>query len=84
VQLPADTARQPRGVVEALVLDADDQRTLTAVPISYPPCDSEVFGEGDEVLVHFADHDRDTPAVVGFRREPIPCPAGRLSWRQLI
>jgi hypothetical protein len=83
LQLNADSVRQIRGLADDLILDADDQRTLTDVPISYPPCDSGVFEEGVEVLVHFAGHDRDSPTVVGFRREPIPCPGGRLSWAQL-
>lgn len=83
VQLNADTVRQLRGLTEILILDANDQRALIAVPINYPPCHSEVFAIGDEVLVRFADYDRNLPTVIGFRREPIPCPGGRLSWAQL-
>jgi uncharacterized protein YkwD len=84
VRLNDDAVRQPRGLGNNLILDAADQRTLTAVPIVYPPCDGAAFEEGDEVLVHFAGHDRDAPTVIGFRREPIPCPGvGRISWRQL-
>jgi len=83
IALATGSVRQPRGVSQALILDAEDQRTLTAVPISYPPCASEVFSEGDAVLVHFAGHDRTAPTVIGFIREPIPCPGGRQSWAQL-
>jgi hypothetical protein len=83
LQLNDGAVRQPRGVTENLMLDADDQQTLTAVPISYPPCDSQVFQSGDEVLVYFASHNRDAPSVIGFRREPIPCPGGRISWGQI-
>jgi hypothetical protein len=83
LELTEQTIRQPRGVAEELTLDAVDQRTLTAVSIVYPPCNGEVFQAGDAVLVFFAGHDRDTPTVIGFRREPVPCPGGRLSWSQL-
>jgi hypothetical protein len=64
-----------------LVLDAHEQRVLSSVPINYPPCGASAFKEGDAVLVFF-DYDRNTPLVIGFRREPVPCPA-RVSWQQL-
>jgi uncharacterized protein YkwD len=84
VRLNDGLVRQPRGVTEELPLDAADQKTITNVMISYPPCDSERFEVGDEVLVHFVGHDRDVPVVIGFRREPLPCVGGRLSWREVI
>lgn len=83
VQLIDATPRQPRGEPDDLILDADDQRTLTAVPIVYPPCNSAVFEEGVDVIIEFVGQSRDAPRVIGFRREPIPCPS-RLSWTQLI
>jgi hypothetical protein len=83
IALGTGSVRQPRGVTEELVLDAEGERALFDVPISYPPCASQVFSEGDAVLVHFAGHDRTTPTVIGFIREPTPCPGGRQSWAQL-
>lgn len=52
---------------------------LSNVPIEYPPCDGAAFEAHDEVLVYF-NGDRETPVVIGFRREPVRC---RSSWRQL-
>jgi hypothetical protein len=80
-------ARQPReirGLDNTLVLDTAEQRTLSDVPISYPPCDGDVFYVDDQVLVLFEGMDRDNPKVVGFKFAPRNCPQGRVSWRQLI
>jgi hypothetical protein len=62
-------------------LDEAGDLTLTNVPISYPPCDGEVFAVGDEVLILFEGQNRNLPKVIGFRREPKPCPTGTVSWR---
>jgi uncharacterized protein YkwD len=62
----------------------DEILTLTAVPISYPPCNGEAFTVGDEVLILFEGYDRNNPKVIGFRREPKPCVGGRFSWGQVI
>jgi len=34
--------------------------------------------------VLFEGQNRDAPKVIGFRREPRPCPGGRTSWQQII
>jgi hypothetical protein len=60
----------------------DEVLTLSSVPISYPPCHGEAFEVGDAVLILFEGYDRDVPKVIGFRREPRPCPGGRTSWTQ--
>lgn len=67
----------------SLALDGDDDLLLMGIPISYPPCNGEVFEIGDEVLILFEGFARDTPKIIGFRREPRPCPSGRLNWGQL-
>lgn len=72
-----------RGAEELPALPLDEVLTLSNVPISYPPCHGEVFEAGDAVLVLFEGQQRDHPKVVGFRREPRPCPGGRISWGQL-
>lgn len=82
--LETRTVRQFRSDAAELVLDTPAQRTLTNVPISYPPCNGEVFVVGDDVLVLFEGQDRDAPKVVGFKYAPRICPQGRSSWRQLI
>ena len=52
----------------------------------YPDCDAEAFRYNNqmipdlEVLVGFSGADRSTATVLGFRREPLPCPSGRVSW----
>ena len=74
------TARGGDGLSE-LPIDVD--LNLTNVPISYPPCHGEVFEVGDAVLVLFEGQQRDHPKVIGFRREPRPCPGGRISWEQV-
>ena len=66
-----------------LELDSTAQQTLVNVPISYPPCSGEVFQVGDSVLILYEGFNRDAPKVIGFRREPRPCPGGRQSWEQL-
>jgi hypothetical protein len=81
IDLEQQPIRKKRGSAEVLVLDAHEQRVLSSVPINYPPCGASAFKEGDAVLVFF-DYDRNTPLVIGFRREPVPCPA-RVSWQQL-
>lgn len=82
--LETRTVRQIRGVADDLILDTPAQRALTNVPISYPPCNGEVFLVGDDVLVLFEGQDRNVPKVVGFKYAPRICPQGRASWRQLI
>ena len=57
----------------ALALDAPEQTTIHNVPIYYPECHGSVFSEGDDVLIMYAEHDRDQPKIVGFRREPKKC-----------
>jgi uncharacterized protein YkwD len=65
----------------AMALDTEAQETLTSVPIEYPPCNGQRFEVGHEVLIFFG-FDRATPKIIGFRREPLPCPnGGRVSWR---
>lgn len=80
--LETRAAREIRGVNEGLVLDTSEQRTLVDVPISYPPCNGDVFVVGDAVLVLFEGQDRDQPKVIGFKFGPRVCPQGRVSWRQ--
>lgn len=53
----------------------------------YMQCDAEVFVvDGGtlipdvQVLVAYSGTDRATSTVIGFRREPLPCPSGRVSW----
>ena len=72
-----------RGGDELSELPIDVDLNLTNVPISYPPCHGEVFEVGDAVLVLFEGQQRDHPKVIGFRREPRPCPGGRISWEQV-
>jgi uncharacterized protein YkwD len=67
----------------AMALDTEAQETLNNVPIEYPPCNGQRFEVGHEVLIFFG-FDRATPKIIGFRREPLPCPGGgRMSWLQL-
>lgn len=73
-----------RGGSEVTAMPIDDVLTLTNVPISYPPCNGEVFQAGDEVLVLFEGASRDSPKVIGFRREPRPCQDGQISWGQVV
>ena len=80
VALTAIPARLFEGEA-AMALDTTDQETLTNVPIEYPPCNGRLFLVGHEVLLFFG-FDRATPKIIGFRREPLPCPnGGRVSWR---
>lgn len=72
-----------RGNAECAALPVDETLELLNVPISYPPCHGEVFEAGDAVLVLFEGQQREHPKVVGFRREPRPCPGGRISWSQI-
>lgn len=82
VTLTSAETREPRGALnDPLPLDIPEDLFLSAVPISYPPCNGEAFEEGDEVLILFEGFNRTTPKVIGFRREPRPC-AGGGSWRQ--
>lgn len=83
VQLIAQPVRQPRGMSDDLILDAADQQTIADVLIDYPPCHAEVFTVGAEVLIQFDGQSRSAPRVIGFRREPLPCPGGRVSWQEL-
>lgn len=76
-----ESAVTARGNEDMAALPIDEQLTLTAVPIRYPPCHGAVFEIGDEVLVLFEGFNRDAPKVIGFRREPRPC-SGRMSWGQ--
>jgi len=80
--LETRAVREIRGVNEGLIIDTPEQRTLVDVPISYPPCNGEVFLVGDEVLILFEGQDRDRPKVIGFKFGPRVCPQGRVSWRQ--
>lgn len=63
--------------------ESDADRTLSDVIMSHV-CARDVFEVGHEVLVMWLMHLGDwTPTVVGWRREPLPCPGSRSSWRQL-
>lgn len=64
-------------------LVATSSTKLEGVIINYPPCHGEVFEEGDDVLIQFADFDWSKPTVIGFRRAPKACPPKR-SWEQLV
>lgn len=55
-------------------LPLDEVVTLSSVPIYYPPCHGRVFKKDDAVLVLFEGYARNQPKVIGFRREPKPCP----------
>ena len=79
VDLEAETARLLSNEKE-MALDGDADLTLADVPIWYPPCNGAVFQIGDEVLLWFDGWTRAKPKVIGFRREPKPCPQGRQSW----
>lgn len=65
----------------SMPLDSEEERTLVDVPIVYPPCNGRVFGLGNEVLVWFEGQQRQSPTVIGFRREPVKCPR---SWQQIL
>lgn len=82
VQLIEDDARGFDLDSQAMSLDQSNgsPEILENVPISYPPCDGQVFEYGDEVLVLFEGVERDSPKVIGFRREPRPCPQ---VWEQI-
>lgn len=58
----------------------DEVVILSNVPIYYPPCHGRVFKKDDAVLVLFEGYARNQPKVIGFRREPKPCPR---TWREL-
>lgn len=63
--------------------ESDADRTLTDVVMSHI-CARDVFEVGQEVLVMWLMHLGDwTPTVIGWRREPLPCPGSRSSWRQV-
>lgn len=66
---------------ETRPLDLNATAALQNVPIRYQPCGSWAFDVGDEVLVAFGGN-RDTPTVIGFRREPRDC-SGRIGWIQM-
>ena len=82
MDLEAGTARLLSNEKE-MALDGDADLTLADVPIWYPPCNGAVFQIGDEVLLWFDGWTRAKPKVIGFRREPKPCPQGRQSWRDI-
>lgn len=63
-------------------IDINQSTTIQNVPINYPPCLGSVFSVGDEVLLSF-NFDAATAEVIGFRREPRPCPGQPISWEQL-
>ncbi len=46
------------------------------------PCGASVFAVGAEVFVLFEGDNRETPVIIGFRREPKTC-EGRVSWRSV-
>lgn len=56
--------------------------SFAGILFRYPVCGASVFDVGDEVCCLFEGSDRETPVVIGFRREPKTC-AGRVSWRSL-
>lgn len=76
------TLLNARGEDELPIDEAEEDEVITNVPISYPPCDGDVFHENDEVLVLFEGQNRDQPKIIGFRREPRQCPGD--SWLQIV
>lgn len=62
-------------------LPLDEVVILSNVPIYYPPCHGRVFKKDDAVLVLFEGYARNQPKVIGFRREPKPCPR---TWNDLF
>lgn len=83
--LNAEAARPLSEDLAGMPLDGEgtlDERTLSNVPIFYPPCHSDVFAAGDEVLVVFQGYDRSKPKVIGFRRNPKFC--GGITWQQFV
>lgn len=78
-----DAGTLARGTSDLAALPINTTLELLNVPISYPPCHGEVFQAGDQVLVLFEGYNRDAPKVIGFRREPRPCPGRLISWGQI-
>lgn len=72
-----------RKLSREIALDLDDGNALYEVPFAYPPCNGAVFHVDDEVVIRFAGKNRTQPQVIGFRRKPIQCPQGRMTWRSL-
>lgn len=82
VQLNDAIARELSGDESEMSINKfNDYEILTGVPIVYPPCNGVAFYKDDEVLVYFDGMNRETPVVVGFRRQPHKCPD---SWAQLV
>lgn len=72
-----------RALGDALVID--ESLALTDVPIVFLPSSCwTLIAVGAEVLVQFDGQDRDTPQIIGWRREPLPCSVSQISWGQVI
>ncbi len=54
-------------------IDVNRQPVLSGVPIRYMECNGAAFAVGDRVVVEFAYHDQNRPAVIGFESHPKPC-----------
>jgi len=54
-------------------LDVNQSTTLSNVPIEYYCCDGDVFADGDRVVIAFEGQDWETPKVIGFESNPLPC-----------
>ncbi len=69
------------GETKPLGLDFSGGEALANVQIRYASCGYWAFEVGDEVLLSFGGN-RDTPVVIGFRREPRNC-RDRIGWIQM-
>lgn len=78
VELPLLNARTMLSFGADMALDAN--HTLTSVPnLGCGP-----LSVGDDVLVQFTGHNRDTPTILGKRREPRACEEGRIGWQEIV
>ena len=63
-------------VSSAQGLDVNQGTVLTGVPIDYMDCNAAAFADGDNVVVEFTGQDFDSPRVIGFKDNPVPCTTG--------
>lgn len=78
VELNAHQARPEQDDEDDMSIDQAE--VLSGVPIYYPPCNSNAFEAGDEVLVVFQGQSQQSPVIIGFRRQPVQC---QRTWREV-
>lgn len=54
-------------------IDVNFKSNYQSVPIEYMDCNSQVFENGDRVIIKFDHFDRYNPIVIGFVDNPKPC-----------